>query len=286
MLRHFIGRGMSLSLLCSRGGGGEFIAPPIVPCIAGPCSMRVRTISNVTQLTCCWLLTVEPSLLAFYWGIIRELKLVLLYYCGPLIDQPHQSLCTVLVPVCSVANCVLLVFRREQTSGEEGYSLILLLSFLIIQSTATGTQQEASSCYVEISSKPAPEVAQFTKCHVHRSQWDHSTIHPVHQEWHSPFKFTSGIVQQVHPIIQVSWSPISEATITESPIEWCTLISTESPTSVTIADLHWTLLQLHHSGVNLHSLATILWLCYPTCDRIISIQELLSCDYATRLVIV
>ena len=66
VLRHFIGSGTSLSLLCW-SGGGKFITPPIVPYIAGSCSMRARTISPAIQLTCCWLLTIEPSELALYW---------------------------------------------------------------------------------------------------------------------------------------------------------------------------------------------------------------------------
>ena len=103
-------------------------------------------------------------------------------------------------------------------------------------------------------------------------------VHQVHKLWRSQFS-----VRPFYKFIRLTKCHDLQSPTLESPIEWCTLISTASPTSATMADLHCTLLKLHHSAVNLHSLATILWLCYPTCDRVIMLPDVWSCNYATNL---
>ena len=107
-----------------------------------------------------------------------------------------------------VANCVLFFFIGNRLQQMVATDCYYFSSFLIIQSTATGTQQLDSSYHVVISSEAAQlKFTHITKCDVHHSQWDHSTSSPI-----SPsvmFTILSETIQQVHPYHQEWCSPFS-----------------------------------------------------------------------------
>ena len=124
-------------------------------------------------------------------------------------------------------------------------------SFLIIQSTATGTQQQALLCCIVISSEAAKQV------------------HPVHQVWLSPFS--------VRPFYKFIWFTkchnIQSQTL-QSPIKWCTV------------NLLCESYQCHDCWSSLY-VATAAPFCgespFISYHSVIMLPDLWLCNYATNL---